>query len=100
MVIRKRSLVGFEVFEIIILVILVLTLAYWLGKRMCGNEGCKMERIKMEIRREKFEKLRIKFEQNKEGRTFSMVGATKKEVTENPSETKVDERASTKFNYC
>ena len=35
----KWSLLGFEVFEIIILVFLVLTLAYGLGKRMCGKNG-------------------------------------------------------------
>ena len=44
--------------------------------------------------------LRIKFEQNKEWRTVAMVGAKKKEVTENRSETEMDSRGSPEIHYC
>ena len=41
---------GFEVFEIINVICLALTVAYWIGRRMRGYQN---ERIKTEGRREK-----------------------------------------------
>ena len=68
---------------------------------MCGKEGwvSKWKELKRKSEERKFEKLWIKFEQNKEGRTVTIVGASKKEVTENRSETEVDGRTSPPFIY-
>ena len=69
---------------------------------MCGKEGwvLKWKESKRKSEERKFEKLRIKFKQNKEGRAVTMVGASKNERTENRNETEVDGRTSPPFKYC
>ena len=62
---------------------------------MCGKGGWISK-----WKESKFEKLWINFELNKEGRTVTMLGASKKEVTEIRSGTKVDGRTSPPLNYC
>ena len=50
----KWSSLGFEIFEIIILATLALTLSYWLGKRTCEEEGwlvIQNEVVKKKVRR-------------------------------------------------
>ena len=61
---------------------------------MCGKGGWISK-----WKESKFEKLWINFELNKEGRTVTMLGASKKEITEKLSETEVDGRKSPSFNY-
>ena len=64
----KWTSLGYETFEIIVVVTLALNLAYWMGKRSCGKEGwrAKKKEAKKKFEAKKFEKLRQKFEKVKE----------------------------------
>ena len=64
----KWTSLGFETFEIIVLVTLILTLIYKMGRRACGKDEwiAKMKEAKQKSEARKFEKLRQKFEQCKE----------------------------------
>ena len=59
---------GFEVFEVIVLVVLVLTLTYKVGKRICRREGwiAKRKEAKLKYEAGKLEKLKQKLEKGSE----------------------------------
>ena len=56
----KWFYVGYEIFKIWILIIIMLTLAFWLGKHMFGKNGLisKYKQSRLKSRERKFEKMR------------------------------------------
>ena len=55
----RNVLSGFETFEVMVLVILVLTLIYKMGRRACGKEGwmAKMKEAKKKSEARKLKKI-------------------------------------------
>ena len=61
----KWSYVGFEIFKILILIIIMLTLAYWLEKRTFGKDGwvSKFKQARQKTKYRKLEKMQAKLKQ-------------------------------------
>ena len=61
---RVWSSMGFEAFELLMMVLLTLFLIYKLGRRVCGKDGliAKRKAAKLQSNAKKFEKLKQRFE--------------------------------------